>query len=368
MLQALVDQLREGVVVVRDGHIALMNPAAAKLLSLDMSPAGITSHTGRAFEAAIPHKALYPLIVNGHADNGSDDGAGSGAVTKTRFEVESPKGTRHLLAQVSDLRVSSGDAGVSESVGRVLVLTDITELQRTIQMRADFVANASHELRTPLATIRAATETLLGMDLAREPQNSRKFLEAIDRNGERLERLVADLLDLSRLETSKARFEPERIDVHGVFEELANRWAEAARAKGVTWNTECPQNGAPTVEVNPHLLRLVLDNLIENAVKFTDAGGSVIVRFTVDAAYAKFEVADTGCGIPRGELQRVFERFYQVRQDRAGIERGTGLGLSIVRHAVGTMHGEVRLDSEFGVGTRVLVILPQKSPTAAPRL
>ncbi|RMF75542.1 MAG: hypothetical protein D6744_13305 [Planctomycetota bacterium] len=358
MLQALVDQLREGVVVVREGHIALMNPAAAKLLNLDISPAGIASITGMAFEAAIPYESLYPLVANHTA--GERDDVGGAAVTKTRFEVETPKGPRHLLAQVSDLRVSSGEAGGTASVGRVLVLTDITELQRTIQMRADFVANASHELRTPLSTIRAATETLLGMDLTTEAQSARRFLEAIDRNGERLERLVADLLDLSRLETSKARFEPEPVDIRNVFDELTARWADAARGKGVAWKAQVLLNGDATVEVNPHLLRLVLDNLVENAIKFTDGGGAVSVKANADDATATFEVSDTGCGIPREEQQRVFERFYQVRQDRAGVERGTGLGLSIVRHAVGTMSGKLRLESEVGVGTRVTVEIPQK--------
>jgi signal transduction histidine kinase len=240
-------------------------------------------------------------------------------------------------------------------------------LTRMLQVKADFAANASHELRTPLSSIRAAVETLLDMDMTREASAARHFLEVVDRQSTRMQAMVGDLLNLSRIETSPERFTPVQVGVADLIEEMHIRFGERLQQKGLQWKP-CLGDADGNLTVSIDLLRLVLENLIDNAIKFTGCGGSIQVscRFVDVAESGKetpgqchiIEVADTGCGIPEDEQERVFERFYQVQQARSGADRGTGLGLSIVRHAVAAMHGSVRLASEVGRGTCVTITLP----------
>ncbi len=368
-LDALVHQLQEGVVVARrDGRIVMMNPAAAKLLSIRLDENGLQTVIGRPIEHCIPQHPLQKLLL-GSTDDVEDEeaedpiegfgGPFSGFQNKP-IAVDGDDGTFHLLATATDLALptDASDSDDGQPVGRMLVLTDVTELQRTIQLRTDFVANASHELRTPLSTIRAAVETLTAMDLQTEAAAASQFLQAINRHSWRLERMVADLLDLSRLESPTKRFEPETLRAALVFEELQARVSEPLDRKGVRLGCVIGDD-AQTLRVNHHLLNLVLGNLVDNAIKFTDSGGDVTVSFSRDNGEVVLQVRDTGCGIPPEDVDRVFERFYQVERGRSGRERGTGLGLSIVRHAIGALRGSVKLESALGVGTTVTVRIPQ---------
>jgi signal transduction histidine kinase len=259
------------------------------------------------------------------------------------------------------------DAAGAVASGRLLVLTDVTPLARMIQVKADFAANASHELRTPLSAIRAATETLMSIDPSRDAVAVQRFAAIIDRQSSRMEALVRDLLDLSRIESSPAPSPSGPVNLPGFLADLHARYRERLELKSLQWTTDLP-SGLPQLQANAHLLRLVLDNLVDNAVKFTASGGHIRVSaFACDEGAGRFvriEVADDGCGIPPEEQERVFERFYQVERSRSGADRGTGLGLSIVRHAVAALGGTVRLASEPGRGTTVSVTLPI-SPDAA---
>jgi two-component system phosphate regulon sensor histidine kinase PhoR len=248
--------------------------------------------------------------------------------------------------------------------GRILALTDITEIARTIQMKTDFVANASHELRTPLSAVRAAVETLLNIDTDEDAESARRFLRVIDRHSARLEALVADLLALSRLESASRETKPAAIDVRRFCGELSERWADRVNEKRLHWDCAIPSD-LHEMTADEDLVRMVLDNLIDNAIKFTDPGGKVAVAFSRERDTVAVEVADNGCGIPPQDQERVFERFYQVAQARSQAEgsqaegRGTGLGLAIVRHAVASMGGTVSLTSELASGTHVTVRIPQ---------
>jgi signal transduction histidine kinase len=268
-----------------------------------------------------------------------------------------------VALSASGLGDTRSDANAAIAHGRLLVLTDVTDWANTVRMRTDFVANASHELRTPIAAIRTAVETLATMDRAEDEATASRFLDVIARHSARLEALVIDLLDLSRVESTGARFIADDLPVPRICDELHARWREALIAKGLVWTCD----GAPechTIRANPYLLRLVLDNLVDNAIKFTDRGGVVGLIVRRSPSDIRFEVHDQGCGIAAHEQQRVFERFYQVTSARTGASReggqarGTGLGLSIVKHAVAAMGGTVALHSEVGTGTRVMVSLP----------
>lgn len=367
LLESLLAKLHEGVVVVdADRNVALINPAAVRLLRLGRE-AEASSLVGMALERCIPHLELQhladPAIGRAESPAGSantDADADADRAAGRRVQVETAEGTLHLLVHASDITLPTAEGAETRvAPGRLLVMTDITALARTIQMKTDFVANASHELRTPLTTIVAAVETLQRMEFGPDAEAARRFVDVIARQCRRLEALATDLLELSRLEADTARFKPRTLEVRGVLDELRSEFAARLRARQIELRIEVAPAGDVRVHVNPQLLRLVLDNLVDNAVKYSEAGATVTVSVACERGAARFEVIDQGCGIAPEDQERVFERFYQVERARSGAERGTGLGLSIVRHAVNAMHGRVQLSSKVGAGTRVAVTIPQ---------
>jgi two-component system phosphate regulon sensor histidine kinase PhoR len=244
--------------------------------------------------------------------------------------------------------------------GRIVVtMTDITQRRRLEVLRRDFVANASHELKTPVAAVRALAETLLTA-LPDDPDAGRRFAERVGREAERLEVLVRDLLDLSRVERGTLDVEP--VDLVGLAKEVAGGYADLAEERRVKLRTEL----RPDVSVRGDRaqLGLLLSNLLDNALRHTPARGSVRVRLDTVESRAVLQVADSGEGIPAGERSRVFERFYRVDKARARQTGGTGLGLAIVRHVAEAHGGDVRVDSELGRGATFTVTLPVAGPPA----
>jgi two-component system phosphate regulon sensor histidine kinase PhoR len=383
-LESLLAQLHEGVVVAGpDGRIMLINPAAVRLLAEpEAEAAPASAFEGRGVVDCVPQRELQALLMpQPDVDDGSraegaspDARLDRGGVREIRLAVDTPGGPVAILARVSDIVLPGFDRSGAHAeaqewaTGRLMVLTDITDLTRMIQVKADFAANASHELRTPVSAIRAAIETLLQVELASDLKTAGHFLSMIDRHSERMEAMVSDLLSLSRIESSPVtRFKPSTVRLREFLADVHSRHAEAMNAKNLHWAVAVPAD-LDTIEANPHLLRLTIDNLVDNATKFTDLGGHISVRLARASApppsgngpaWVSIEVADDGCGIPEEEQSRVFERFYQVERARSGALRGTGLGLSIVRHAVGAMQGRVGLESRPGEGTRVTIHIPQ---------
>ena len=244
--------------------------------------------------------------------------------------------------------------------GRIVVtLIDITQRRRLEVLRRDFVANASHELKTPVAAVRALAETLLTA-LPDDPEAGRRFAERIGREAERLDHLVRALLDLSRVERGTLDIEP--VDLVGLVKEVAGGYTDLAEERRVRLSTQLqPQ---VSLRGDRAQLGLLLSNLIDNALRHTPAKGAVCVRLNATESRATIQVADTGEGIPAGELSRVFERFYRVDKARARQTGGTGLGLAIVRHVAEAHGGTVRVDSELGRGSTFTVSLPVSGPPA----
>jgi two-component system, OmpR family, phosphate regulon sensor histidine kinase PhoR len=244
--------------------------------------------------------------------------------------------------------------------GRIVVtLTDITQRRRLEVLRRDFVANASHELKTPVAAVRALAETLLTA-LPDDPEAGRRFAVRIGREAERLDVLARDLLDLSRVERGTLDVEP--VDLVGLTKEVVGGYADRAEERRIKLATELQPNVA--MRGDRAQLGLLLSNLIDNALRYTPAKGTVCVRLEASEGKAALQVADTGDGIPASELPRVFERFYRVDKARARQTGGTGLGLAIVRHVAEAHGGTVGVDSELGRGTTFTVSLPVTGPTA----
>jgi two-component system phosphate regulon sensor histidine kinase PhoR len=254
------------------------------------------------------------------------------------------------------LRVTAAPAGE----GAVLVVvTDVTDARRLERVRRDFVANASHELKTPAASIQAAAETLLAV--ARDdPSAVPRFASQLEREAVRLSRIVADLLDLSRLESGSELPEPVRLDV--IAREEAERAGDRAVEAGV--DVEVVSAGPVTVDGGARDLSLLVRNLIDNAIRHTGAGGRVTVDTLEQAGRVTLTVTDTGVGIPARDLPRIFERFYRVDRARSRETGGTGLGLSIVRHVAENHRGSVAVTSELGTGSSFVVTLPAATSAA----
>ncbi len=246
--------------------------------------------------------------------------------------------------------------GVPEGWRVVLVLHDVTELKRLEQIRREFVANVSHELKTPLAAIQGAVETLLNGALE-DPPVSRSFLSSVQEEAERLRRLVEDLLALAQIESSPVHARREGISVGSFLEEQRGRYEPMARTHEVSLSLEI-EDPADRLLVDPEQFAQAVGNLLDNAIKYNQPGGRVIVRAFRKDGSLHLEVEDTGIGIPPEDLSRIFERFYRVDKAHSRQTGGTGLGLSIVKHVAEAHGGSVAVESRPGRGSRFAVILP----------
>ena len=243
--------------------------------------------------------------------------------------------------------------------GAVLVFHDVTDLRRLERMRQDFVANASHELKTPLASIKAYTETLIDWALLDDSVN-RRFLERIDEQVERLNQLIMDMLSLARLDSSQEFFEHGPLSLIPALEPCVEAHRGRAEAKELSLIFDPGSLESDTlVLADEEAIRQIFDNLIDNAIKYTPLGGKVRVSCSRTADAVSVDVADTGIGIPRDELPRIFERFYRVDKARSRELGGTGLGLSIVRHLISSIRGQISVTSRPGSGSRFTVRIPR---------
>jgi signal transduction histidine kinase len=323
-MQALIDCMAEGVVALTgDARVFRTNRAARALLDLprDLQDAPVETlvrqpELRRALEESVYHP-----------------------VSSREIRI----GDRHLL--VSSRRLDLG--------GAVTTLLDISEIRRLEQVRRDFVANASHELKTPLTSIRGFAETLLEDDPPDELRVG--FLRSMRENTLRLQRLVDDLLDLSRLESGGWVADPEPVLVSEAARDTWTAYSELAAGRDIAFDVDADAK----VLADRRGLAQVLRNLLENAVRHTDRGGHVHVGARLgEDGMVEIEVSDDGEGIPSKALPRIFERFYRADSSRARDFGGTGLGLAIVRHLVEVMGGSVSAESELGRGTTIRLRLP----------
>jgi two-component system phosphate regulon sensor histidine kinase PhoR len=333
----ILDGMKEGVLVLdQDDRILLMNPALREMLLLG------ASDVGKLLIESVRHAELHDVVERARARSATITG-----------ELDLPGiKPRRLLIHATAL---AGEAG-----GVLAVFVDVTDLRRLESIRRDFVANVSHELRTPVTAVRSAAETLRDSALKDpDPKAAERFADIIVRNSERLQNLIEDLLELSRLESKEFKLKKERIDLPVVASLVMALFRERAERKGIQLLTEIP-SGTPTVETDQRALEQVLSNLVDNAVKYCPSGASVKLRASNGGAdgMIRLSVEDTGPGISEAHQPRLFERFYRVDAGRSRDVGGTGLGLSIVKHMVEAMGGEVTVRSAVGKGSTFEVRLP----------
>jgi signal transduction histidine kinase len=239
--------------------------------------------------------------------------------------------------------------------GAVVALFDLTPIRRLEAVRRDFVANVSHELRTPLTIVGGFAETLQDPDIPAERRT--EFARTIFSNTHRMQRIVDELLDLSRIESGHWQPRPQPVKAADVAAEIFGRLGQTAREKGVTLESRIDP-AAAVIEADRTALEQIAFNLVENAVRHTPPGGQISIETAREGRFIALSVRDTGAGIPAAHLPRIFERFYRADAGRSRAAGGTGLGLAIVKHLVEAHGGTVGADSIEGQGTTVKVLFP----------
>lgn len=268
--------------------------------------------------------------------------------------LELRRGTRDEA--VLDVQVAPVLAG-GVAAGALLVVRDVTRERRLERARAEFVANASHELATPLTAIRGFAETLLDGALA-EPASATHFVEIIAHESTRLAALVDDLLDLSSIESGRESVTRAPFDLAALGDEVVAHLEPWLKNKGLTLSRQFPP-GLPQALADRAQLARVFVNLIDNAIKYTPAGGHITIGATDEGTHLTAFVSDTGIGIPEADQGRIFERFYRVDKARSRESGGTGLGLSIVKHLVERNGGAISVESRLGTGSHFEFTLPK---------
>ena len=346
----ILSSVAEGVAVIdEDVRVQYVNGALREVLSLPGQ--SWRDYRGRDALQVLQKKRLLKMVraaMRGQSEEREISVKGRDVLVRAApiRSIEPESARPHPL---------DGDASAgSGPTGAVLVLMDVTEIHALERVRRDFVANLSHELKTPLTAIRGFSETLLDGDLGSLPERQR-FLGIIRQHAIRLSHLTDDLLRLARIEAGKLEAQPVPVRIETVVESVL----ETARMKsGERTVTASSPHGGPPIETDPALLTEILENLVDNAIRYSAADGRVEIETTYGEGAVRIRVTDDGVGIPREHLTRIFERFYRVDAARSRALGGTGLGLAIAKHTVEVLGGRIEVRSAPERGSRFTVVLP----------
>jgi two-component system phosphate regulon sensor histidine kinase PhoR len=342
-VESALNEMREGFLVIdSDMRVVASNRAARNLFS-DLNDV-INS---RRLTELTRNPAVYEAFLDGVRGK-----------ERTGVKIETYGHERRTLdLRVVPLRSSNG----LRTSGAVGVFFDVTRLERLETIRQEFLSNVSHELRTPLTSIRALAETLESGAIE-DNLNNRRFLSIIQKNADRMHRLIDDILELSAIEAGNVKVNTEVVQLYPLVEEVITSLSSSAAARDIKINHLIDVK--TQVFADPHRLLQMLTNLVDNAIKFNREGGTVVVSIESDST-DRISVEDTGEGIPALHLDRLFERFYRVDRARSRELGGTGLGLAIVKHLALAHGGEVTVQSRFGEGSRFTIELPRTVENAA---
>ncbi len=340
-VQAILSGMSDGVIIMDNwGRVILLNQVVEKLFRITM-PASKGKNIVRVIRDYELEKLLHESLETGKS-------------IKKQIQVLTPD--RRVF------RVYVTPTNTGEDRGEVVaLLRNITDRKMLEEMRSEFVANVSHELRTPLTSVRGFAETLLDGALE-DPKTARNFLEIINKETERLTKLLDELLNLSRYEDKNNVITMEKIDMGDLIKRIVDIISPRALEKNLTITTDLPED-LPMVQGDPDMLRQVLINLIDNAVNYTMPGGTICVAASIEQGELRVDVKDNGSGISPEHLSRLFERFYRVDKARSRELGGTGLGLSIVKHIVESHQGRVQVESKVGKGSTFSFLLPLTGQT-----
>ncbi|MCB1215007.1 MAG: PAS domain-containing protein [Deltaproteobacteria bacterium] len=333
-LGALFQSMSQGLVFCnQDLQVERANPAFYQIFALS------ERLEGKAVLEVIREESLYSLLKKSLSE-------------KKQLEKEiilhQAKPKRYFKIQAIPIE----ETGLSGVLG---IFEDITRTKELEQSRQDFVANVSHELKTPLTSIRGYAETLLSSALER-PETARRFVQKIHHHAQSLQKLIEELLDLSRLDAGRIQLKKEKIDLSELAQNCLKDFQEAFEAKKISLKS----TPSPPLLVlgESSLIKQILFNLLQNALQYTPEGGEVELILKTEEGQALFEVKDNGIGISTKDLPHIFERFWRADKARSRDSGGTGLGLAIVKHLTQALGGELEVTSELGKGSTFSVSLP----------
>jgi two-component system phosphate regulon sensor histidine kinase PhoR len=326
-LEAILKSMDSGVIAIdRNSKVIMINPYAKQIFGIDKDIIGLNlMDIIRDFELENIFK---------HTSKGYNE-----------IKLYWPK-ERELRVKTADI------INEMEIIGTVAVVQDITDIKRLENMRSQFIANVSHELKTPLTSIRGFSETLKYVD---EPEQRDKFLDIINDESERLTRLINDILTLSSIEQHRES-KNEVIDINEVTQDVYNLMKNTSDVKNI--ELRISNSEMPNIKGDRDKFKQAIINLVDNAIKYSEAGDKVIIRTETKDNSCIIWIEDTGVGMSKEHLNRIFERFYRVDKARSRAQGGTGLGLAIVKHIVLNFNGTINVESELGKGTKFTIIIP----------
>jgi len=333
---AVLESMKEGVLAVDyDEKILLMNKTAGIILTIDE-----TNSIGRTLQETIRIPNIQKFVKALMQ---------SGGIEETEFEIkrETDKTLQLKGAYLTD--------NENKNIGVVILINDITGLRYLDTLKREFVANVSHELKTPITAIKGFVETLRDGAI-NQPQNAKRFLDIVYKHSERLNAIVEDLLSLSRLEEKSFEIEFESIKIRSLLKTAVDNYEFKSKEKLIEIDLDCEEN--LSAKINNQLIVQAVENLIDNAIKYSDIKTHIMISAFKDENKLTIKVQDEGCGIPKENFPRLFERFYRIDKSRSRDEGGTGLGLSIVKHIAQVHKGSVEVESEPGKGSTFTIILP----------
>jgi two-component system phosphate regulon sensor histidine kinase PhoR len=338
--EAVFSSMVEGVLAVdKDGCLISINQTAAKLFNVDSETA-----IGQSVNELIRNSAFQTFLDSTLNSNQPTE-------EEITFHVDEE---RIYQAHGAALRGSP-----EENIGAVIVLNDITRLRRLERVRSDFVSNVSHELRTPVTSIKGFVETLIE-NPPTDKQQSDRFLEIISNNATQLNSLINDLLSLSRIEQGENPADElfESTSIKDLLAQVQDSCDHSLQLRSVRLKINC--DSELQARVHPSLLQQAVLNLVDNAIKYSNAGQEVVVDVELRDSRLIIQVTDSGAGISQEHLPRLFERFYRVDKARSREQGGTGLGLAIVKHIAELHGGKVSVDSTIGSGSTFRISIPQR--------
>jgi two-component system phosphate regulon sensor histidine kinase PhoR len=331
-LFAVLNAMTDGVVIAdREGIVQLLNPAASLLFNIQEPQA-----LGHTLTETLRHHQIVDLWKASRT---------SGEQQSLTLDLS----VERLYMQVIVTPLRDAMQGAS-----LLLFQDLTRIRRLETVRQDFISNVSHELRTPLAAVKSLAETLQDGALE-DPSAGKRFLSLMEKEIDTMTQLVQELLELSRIESGKAPFQKKPARVDAMLTQAVDRMRHQVERAGLTISMQIPE-GIPDVNMDVDRVTQVLLNLLHNAIKFTPPNGHIMVSVSLVDKAVQISIQDTGVGIAKEDLPRVFERFYKADRARSG--GGTGLGLSIARHIIEAHGGRISVDSHQGEGSTFFITLP----------
>lgn len=336
-LETILKYMADGLLAVDlNGAIIHINPAATQML--DLLPEDIEEFDYDQIMSKCGKHLTMENLLEGSKSGGAQD-------------------TFDFRGSVFAMRYDRFQDESGQDKGLIIVMQDITERQKLEKMQTDFVANVSHELKTPLTTVKSYTETLIDGALD-DRDTAVSFLNIIDTEADRMNRLVKDLLQLSRIDHQRERWSMKETNLTALLKAAIPKVELTARQKQQHLNVLFDEDAKVIVNIDKDRIEQVILNILSNAIKYTNEGGRIDIDVLENAGYVKVIVSDNGIGISEEDIPRVFERFYRVDKARSRAMGGTGLGLAIAKQIVEEHHGNITIESQEGKGTNVTISLP----------